>query len=44
MSSTRTLISPATLARPRGKAVYWAVFTGLVLLFAPPSSSPSTGW
>jgi multiple sugar transport system permease protein len=33
MSSTRTLISPATLARPRGKAVYWAVFTGVVLLF-----------
>ncbi|MFJ9814893.1 carbohydrate ABC transporter permease [Streptomyces sp. NPDC101151] len=32
--STRTLISPATLARPRGKAVYWTVFTGVVLLFA----------
>ncbi|MFD3582253.1 carbohydrate ABC transporter permease [Streptomyces sp. NPDC058683] len=33
-SATRTLISPATLARPRGKAVYWTVFTGVVLLFA----------
>ncbi|MFJ9352031.1 carbohydrate ABC transporter permease [Streptomyces sp. NPDC101237] len=33
-SATRTLISPATLARPRGKAVYWSVFTGVVLLFA----------
>lgn len=32
--STRTLISPATLARPRGRAVYWTVFTGVVLLFA----------
>ncbi|MFF7971368.1 ABC transporter permease subunit [Streptomyces sp. NPDC007905] len=32
--STRTLISPATLARPRGKAVYWTVFTAVVLLFA----------
>ncbi|SOE07847.1 carbohydrate ABC transporter permease [Streptomyces sp. Ag109_G2-15] len=32
--STRTLISPATLARPRGKAAYWTVFTGVVLLFA----------
>ncbi|MFF3517235.1 carbohydrate ABC transporter permease [Streptomyces sp. NPDC002573] len=32
--STRTLISPATLARPRGKAIYWTVFTGVVLLFA----------
>ncbi|MFJ2715498.1 carbohydrate ABC transporter permease [Streptomyces sp. NPDC087437] len=32
--STRTLISPAVLARPRGKAVYWTVFTGVVLLFA----------
>ncbi|MFD7708748.1 carbohydrate ABC transporter permease [Streptomyces sp. NPDC059785] len=31
--STRTLVSPLTLARPRGKAVYWAVFTGVVLLF-----------
>lgn len=29
--STRTLISPAQLARPRGKAVYWVVF-GLVLV------------
>ncbi|MET9089349.1 carbohydrate ABC transporter permease [Streptomyces sp. NPDC004237] len=33
-SATRTLISPATLARPRGRAVYWTVFTGVVLLFA----------
>ncbi|MFJ3304162.1 carbohydrate ABC transporter permease [Streptomyces sp. NPDC086549] len=32
--STRTLISPATLARPRGKVLYWSVFTGVVLLFA----------
>ncbi|MFB6959687.1 MULTISPECIES: carbohydrate ABC transporter permease [unclassified Streptomyces] len=32
--STRTLVSPAVLARPRGKAVYWTVFTGVVLLFA----------
>ncbi|MFB8758243.1 carbohydrate ABC transporter permease [Streptomyces sp. NPDC059852] len=31
--STRTLLSPAALARPRGKAVYWTVFTGTVLLF-----------
>jgi multiple sugar transport system permease protein len=34
MSSTRTLVSPAVLARPRGRAVYWSVFTGVVLLFA----------
>ncbi|MEU8294202.1 carbohydrate ABC transporter permease [Streptomyces pseudogriseolus] len=33
-SSTRTLVSPAVLARPRGKAVYWTVFTGVVVLFA----------
>jgi multiple sugar transport system permease protein len=32
--STRTLVSPLALARPRGKAVYWTVFTGVVLLFA----------
>ncbi|MGW7822323.1 carbohydrate ABC transporter permease [Streptomyces puniciscabiei] len=32
--STRTLVSPATLARPRGKAVYWTVFTAVVVLFA----------
>ncbi|MEV5957484.1 carbohydrate ABC transporter permease [Streptomyces sp. NPDC051987] len=32
-SATRTLISPATLARPRGRAVYWSVFTGVVVLF-----------
>jgi multiple sugar transport system permease protein len=34
MSATRTLVSPATLARPRGKALYWTVFTAVVLLFA----------
>ncbi|ANH94377.1 MULTISPECIES: carbohydrate ABC transporter permease [unclassified Streptomyces] len=34
MSSTRTLVSPAALARPRGKVLYWTVFTGVVLLFA----------
>ncbi|MEU6477225.1 carbohydrate ABC transporter permease [Streptomyces sp. NPDC047017] len=33
MSSTRTLVSPAALARPRGKALYWTVFTGVVVLF-----------
>ncbi|MGA5127817.1 carbohydrate ABC transporter permease [Streptomyces pseudogriseolus] len=33
-SSTRTLVSPAVLARPRGRAVYWTVFTGVVVLFA----------
>ncbi|MFD5628249.1 MULTISPECIES: carbohydrate ABC transporter permease [unclassified Streptomyces] len=32
--STRTLVSPLTLARRRGKALYWTVFTGVVLLFA----------
>ncbi|MEE4594898.1 carbohydrate ABC transporter permease [Streptomyces sp. DSM 41524] len=32
--STRTLVSPATLARPRGRAVYWTVFTTVVVLFA----------
>ncbi|OMI36928.1 carbohydrate ABC transporter permease [Streptomyces sparsogenes] len=32
--STRTLVSPAALARPRGKAVYWTVFAGIVVLFA----------
>ncbi|MFC8435090.1 carbohydrate ABC transporter permease [Streptomyces sp. NPDC057253] len=32
--STRTLISPAALARPRGRAVYWTVFTAVVVLFA----------
>ncbi|MFE1291723.1 carbohydrate ABC transporter permease [Streptomyces sp. NPDC058751] len=32
--STRTLVSPLTLARPRGRALYWAVFGGVVLLFA----------
>ncbi|GAB2808766.1 carbohydrate ABC transporter permease [Streptomyces chlorus] len=34
MSGTRTLVSPAVLARPRGRAIYWTVFTGVVLLFA----------
>ncbi|MET8612383.1 carbohydrate ABC transporter permease [Streptomyces misionensis] len=34
MTATRTLISPATLARPRGKAIYWTVFTVVVVLFA----------
>ncbi|MFE1262709.1 carbohydrate ABC transporter permease [Streptomyces albogriseolus] len=33
-SGTRTLVSPAVLARPRGRVVYWTVFTGVVLLFA----------
>lgn len=33
MSSTRTLVSPAVLARPRGRAVYWTVFTCVVVLF-----------
>ncbi|MGH4031918.1 carbohydrate ABC transporter permease [Actinomycetota bacterium Odt1-20B] len=32
--NVRTLVSPLTLSRPRGKALYWAVFTGVVLLFA----------
>ncbi|MEU9283423.1 carbohydrate ABC transporter permease [Streptomyces sp. NPDC048275] len=32
--STRTLVSPLTLARRRGKALYWTVFSGVVLLFA----------
>lgn len=32
--STRTLVSPAALARPRGRATYWTVFTAIVLLFA----------
>ncbi|MFJ5260282.1 carbohydrate ABC transporter permease [Streptomyces sp. NPDC088387] len=31
--STRTLVSPATLARPRGRAAYWTVFGGVLLLF-----------
>ncbi|MER6419931.1 carbohydrate ABC transporter permease [Streptomyces sp. NPDC001137] len=34
MSATRTLVSPATLARPRGKALYWTVFTVVLALFA----------
>ncbi len=32
--STRTLVSPAALARPRGRAAYWTVFTTVVVLFA----------
>ncbi|MBP8531969.1 carbohydrate ABC transporter permease [Streptomyces sp. MK37H] len=32
--STRTLVSPAALARPRGRAIYWTVFTAVVVLFA----------
>ncbi|AEW98382.1 carbohydrate ABC transporter permease [Streptantibioticus cattleyicolor] len=32
--AVRTLVSPLTLARPRGKAVYWTVFGAVVLLFA----------
>ncbi|WP_210575264.1 carbohydrate ABC transporter permease [Streptomyces sp. GESEQ-4] len=32
--STRTLVSPAALARTRGRATYWTVFTAIVLLFA----------
>ncbi|MFD9329470.1 carbohydrate ABC transporter permease [Streptomyces sp. NPDC060065] len=32
--STRTLVSPLTLARRRGKTLYWTVFSGIVLLFA----------
>ncbi|MEU6423960.1 carbohydrate ABC transporter permease [Streptomyces spiralis] len=31
--STRTLISPAQLARPRGKALYWTVFAVVVVAF-----------
>jgi multiple sugar transport system permease protein len=38
--STRTLISPAQLAKPRGKALYWTVFTvvvgGFTLVFLGP--------
>ncbi|MFF8880980.1 carbohydrate ABC transporter permease [Streptomyces flaveolus] len=38
--STRTLISPAQLARPRGKAVYWVTFAvvvaGFTLVFLGP--------
>ncbi|MEU0050846.1 carbohydrate ABC transporter permease [Streptomyces sp. NPDC006309] len=33
-TGTRTLISPATLGRPRGRALYWTVFTAVVVLFA----------
>lgn len=31
--STRTLISPAQLARPRGKVLYWVTFGGVITLF-----------
>ncbi|MEU1126911.1 carbohydrate ABC transporter permease [Streptomyces sp. NPDC005899] len=31
--STRTLISPAVLARPRGKVLYWTVFAVVIALF-----------
>ncbi|MGN9790584.1 carbohydrate ABC transporter permease [Streptomyces sp. OZ13] len=31
--TTRTLISPAQLARPRGKVLYWVTFTLVVVLF-----------
>ncbi|MET9444315.1 carbohydrate ABC transporter permease [Streptomyces sp. NPDC006610] len=38
--STRTLVSPAVLARPRGRAVYWTVFAlvvaGFTLAFLGP--------
>lgn len=34
MSAPRTLVSPATLARPRGRTVYWTVFTLVLVLFA----------
>ncbi|MGW3118853.1 carbohydrate ABC transporter permease [Streptomyces sp. NPDC001107] len=34
MSATRTLVSPATLARPRGRTAYWTVFTVVLVLFA----------
>ncbi|MFH9087336.1 carbohydrate ABC transporter permease [Streptomyces sp. NPDC017673] len=33
-TGTRTLISPVTLARPRGRILYWTVFTAAVVLFA----------
>ncbi|MER5256917.1 MULTISPECIES: carbohydrate ABC transporter permease [unclassified Streptomyces] len=31
--STRTLISPAQLARPRGKVLYWTAFTVVTVVF-----------
>lgn len=31
--STRTLISPAQLARPRGKVLYWTAFTMVTIVF-----------
>ncbi|MDO0924820.1 carbohydrate ABC transporter permease [Streptomyces sp. TG1A-8] len=33
-SAVRTLVSPAALARPRGRAVYWTVFAAVTVLFA----------
>ncbi|MEU6736975.1 carbohydrate ABC transporter permease [Streptomyces physcomitrii] len=33
-AAPRTLISPLTLARPRGRLLYWTVFGAVVLLFA----------
>ncbi|KIF71862.1 ABC transporter permease [Streptomyces sp. AcH 505] len=30
----RTLVSPLTLASPRGKTIYWIIFTAVVLVFA----------
>ncbi|WP_052864288.1 carbohydrate ABC transporter permease [Streptomyces niger] len=32
--AVRTLVSPLTLGSPRGKVLYWTVFTGVVLAFA----------
>ncbi|MGC9665340.1 carbohydrate ABC transporter permease [Planosporangium sp. 12N6] len=32
-SGTRTLISPAQLGRPRGRAVYWAVLASVIVVF-----------
>jgi multiple sugar transport system permease protein len=32
--AVRTLVSPPALARPRGRAVYWSVFTGVLALYA----------
>ncbi|MGW0517465.1 carbohydrate ABC transporter permease [Crossiella sp. NPDC003009] len=33
MSSTRTLVSPAALRSPRGKALYWLVFSLVLVVF-----------
>ncbi|MGI5472872.1 carbohydrate ABC transporter permease [Streptomyces sp. CA-132043] len=32
--AVRTLVSPLTLAAPRGRTLYWTVFAGVVLAFA----------